>query len=188
MIGLLAYVPMWLWFCYRKRIFRHAGALIVVGAALIGTYFLYDYVMHRTQVGERLERTDWHWGLDETRAALYLRGIELFVGSPLIGIGFGQYQEVSGLEMYAHSDYIEVLCSTGIVGFTLYFSIFWVLWLALRGLGRLTSDPEVIYGLGVFKAMLTLTLLMSIVLPKMLSPEHWYWLAPVIGYTYGMSL
>jgi O-antigen ligase len=187
-IGLLAYIPMWLWFCYRKRILHHPGALLLVAAAVVGTYYLYNFTLHDTQVGERIETTNWHGLVDETRAKLYARGVELFLAHPVIGIGFGQYQELSGTRMYSHSDYVEVACSTGIVGFIMYFSIFWVLWRRIARLGRLTSDPHVAYALGVFKAMLLLTLLLSIVYPKMLSPEHWYWLAPVIGYTYGLSL
>ena len=163
------------------------GAVIVVAAAIVATYFLYDFVVHHTYLGERFQTTI-NEGGDVQRFGMYTRGIELFLENPVAGIGFGQFQEVSGFEEYSHSDYIEVLSSTGIVGFVLYFSIFLVLWLRIARLRRLTSDPEITYALGVFKAVICVTLMMQFVYPKMLSPEHWYWMAPIIGYTYGLSL
>ena len=187
MIGLVAYVLLWLWFCYRKKVLRNVGAVVVVAAALVATYFLYDFVVHHTYLGERFQTTIDEGG-DVQRFGMYTRGIELFLENPVAGIGFGQFQEVSGFEEYSHSDYIEVLSSTGIVGFVLYFSIFLVLWLRIARLRRLTSDPEITYALGVFKAVICVTLMMQFVYPKMLSPEHWYWMAPIIGYTYGLSL
>jgi O-antigen ligase len=73
------------------------------------------------------------------RATLYKKAFELFLESPLIGVGLDGFS-TAGLNYRqignnAHSNYMEILCSTGLLGALFYFSIYvywWVRCLALR--------------------------------------------------------
>lgn len=56
-----------------------------------------------------------------SRASLYQDAIEYWKTSPIIGIGFCQYQVWSPYKLYSHSSYAEVLCCTGIIGCLLFF-------------------------------------------------------------------
>ena len=58
---------------------------------------------------------------------MYSFGFNLFLENPLFGIGFNNFQEYFYTGQYSHSDYIESLASTGIVGFILYQGSYFVL-------------------------------------------------------------
>jgi O-antigen ligase len=68
------------------------------------------------------------------RIWLYQRAMEVALENPLIGIGLDNFRDQTGTQIgqrigtYTHSNYMEVLVSTGLVGFLIYFSIYW-LWL-----------------------------------------------------------
>jgi len=56
-----------------------------------------------------------------TRATLYRDAIDYWKMSPIIGIGFCQYQIWSPYKLYSHSSYAEILCCTGVVGVIIFF-------------------------------------------------------------------
>ena len=64
-----------------------------------------------------------------TRMFMINIGIKIFSKSPILGIGSGNYAYYAynfyGLfkQVYSHSNYIELLCNIGLVGFILYYSI-----------------------------------------------------------------
>lgn len=57
-----------------------------------------------------------------SRASLYQDAIEYWKTSPIIGIGFCQYQIWSPYRLYSHSSYAEILSCTGIIGFIIFFA------------------------------------------------------------------
>lgn len=57
-----------------------------------------------------------------TRANLYHDAIEYWKTSPVIGIGFCQYQIWSPYRLYSHSSYAEILCCTGLIGVAIFFT------------------------------------------------------------------
>ena len=80
-------------------------------------------------MGLRFQRAMDNPDIDTARSQMYVRGVDLFWENPLAGVGLGNFQVVSGLGAYSHSDYIEVASNTGIIGFILYFSIYgMILW------------------------------------------------------------
>lgn len=66
-----------------------------------------------------------------TRMNLRMSAIRCFTEYPLIGYGFGAFRNYAyktiGISLYAHNNYLELLASTGIIGFILYYSAFIVL-------------------------------------------------------------
>jgi O-antigen ligase len=67
------------------------------------------------------------------RAYLYKVGLKNFMNSPIIGNGLSSFDDTDlgigtisrRIGAYAHSNLIEVLASSGVIGFILYYSIYW---------------------------------------------------------------
>ncbi|MDD5406638.1 MAG: O-antigen ligase family protein [Sulfurovaceae bacterium] len=58
-------------------------------------------------------------------------GEDLIGDKPLLGYGVGSFSEVSGTGEYAHNNFIEVAVGLGIIGFFIYYSIYFVLFYKL---------------------------------------------------------
>ena len=60
------------------------------------------------------------------RSILYLRAWELFLEKPILGIGWEQFSKlnagilIKGIESPVHNIYLQLLCETGIIGFTAF--------------------------------------------------------------------
>ena len=54
-------------------------------------------------------------------------GIEIFKEKPILGVGIGNAKEIlyqnTGWDTYLHNNYIEIISSLGLLGFTLYYAI-----------------------------------------------------------------
>ena len=61
---------------------------------------------------------------DNIRAELIRYGFELFYENPLFGYGLNNYQLFHWSGLYSHNNYIEVLVSLGIIGFSVYYLMF----------------------------------------------------------------
>lgn len=96
---------------------------------LLASYTYENYVAE-TVAGERLNKL-FSEGDDGGRSDLYSFGYKLFRDRPLFGIGYSNYQHFSPLKLYSHSDYIESLTSTGLIGFILYQSVYFVMFVQL---------------------------------------------------------
>jgi len=65
------------------------------------------------------------------RVELYVRAFEAALDDPVFGVGLDNFQTLSGsmggstLGTYAHSNYMEILATTGFFGFFLYFSMYY---------------------------------------------------------------
>lgn len=53
-------------------------------------------------------------------------GLKTFYKNPIIGIGIDNFKEVSGIS-YSHNNYVEMLATLGLLGFILYYSIYFYL-------------------------------------------------------------
>jgi O-antigen ligase len=89
------------------------------------------------------------------RFLFYRVGWNLFTMYPATGVGLGNFQvalpryisggslvAASGTGTYAHSNYIEILADTGIIGFILYFSVYAALFLRLIRARKSVTDPR----------------------------------------------
>jgi O-antigen ligase len=76
----------------------------------------------------------------KSRALLYVKAFDLFLESPLIGVGLDVFA-TAGIDYRqignnSHSNYMEILSSTGLVGALLYFAIYVIWWRRLLALRR----------------------------------------------------
>lgn len=81
-------------------------------------------------------------GSSVMRAKMIETGITLIKQRPLLGHGIGSFARISGWNVYAHNNYIELLVGIGVIGTSLYYSIYVVLLLGMRKLRKnLTVTP-----------------------------------------------
>lgn len=120
----------------RNMIFSIIGLMIVL-------YIGYQYIMTNESlyqtIGRRIEsmiNVALYGGSEASSIDLRERYMALawtyIKSSPIMGIGLGNFASMSGLGIYCHCDYLEVMCSYGIPIALLYY--FPVVSLLLRGM------------------------------------------------------
>lgn len=96
---------------------------IVIIVGIIGSivFLLAPILIEGTVLQERFDKQEENGGLEgDIRYKMYTFGYQLFLDNPLFGVGFDNYREYFTSKLYSHSDYIESLTSTGLIGFILY--------------------------------------------------------------------
>lgn len=183
-LGLIVLVFTWVWFCFRKRVTRKSNFLLlilIVGFLLTLTYF----TINKTYLGVRLQSSlVGEESSLQDRIILYQEGWTMFLSNPLTGVGIANFIIHSALHYYAHSDYMEVLSTTGIVGFLLYFPIFPVLWRRINRIQQRSRNPVVIYEMGLFKAFIVTLLFIAFGRPNFIDINAMFILASLIGYSF----
>ena len=58
------------------------------------------------------------------RLSLIDIGIDLFKKNPIVGYGIGSFPTASGTNNYAHNNYIELIVDLGVVGLSVYYSMY----------------------------------------------------------------
>jgi len=109
--------------------------------------FALPYMMENTGAGERwlelIEEGDSTlMGTLETDARFYFHmlGWEIFKQNPIAGVGIGHFRLYNPSGQVSHSDFIESLTGTGLVGFLLYQSMKVVLFIRLLRLLRYAAS------------------------------------------------
>ncbi len=117
---------------YISRNFKLTFAnFLKIGLMLFLLYLATSYVMENTVIGERFstieEDADKFNTTDSDvlsllgdRAYFYIKGWEIFLQHPVIGIGIDNFRAVADYPMPIHSEYMVQLVENGVVGFVLY--------------------------------------------------------------------
>ena len=101
-------------------------------------YLSVTYILQNTMMGERFQSIEddaevyntTNYGILSLlgdRAFFYIEGWELFLKSPICGIGINNFMQVAKYPMPIHSEYMVQLVENGIVGFVLYLFFVWSL-------------------------------------------------------------
>ena len=109
--------------CTLKYGIRKMWKTILISVVSIGVFLLIIRQPMFSNVYERLSSffsRDYNVS-DATRAKMIEVGLQLFRQRPILGYGIGNYTRISGMGGYSHNNYIEVLVSTGLLGFALYY-------------------------------------------------------------------
>jgi O-antigen ligase len=132
---------------YLARIFA-AGILLGILTVIM------PLVLDNTIVGKRFKRFfDQGQGRlvaavkAQDRYDMYVEGFVIFIENPLFGVGLDNFKAHSFFKNYSHSDYIEPLTNTGLIGFLLYHSFYAFLLFRSFALLRWVKDTEIIYRL-----------------------------------------
>ncbi|MGD0596385.1 MAG: O-antigen ligase family protein [Sedimentisphaerales bacterium] len=179
-IGFLLLLGLWFIFSYRKQIFKKPLQFVIGSIAVITIAGLFYTWSHGSITMQRFEKQDF---AKDTRMSLYRAGFVIIAKHPVFGVGLNHYRIVSGEELYSHSNYIELMSTTGIPGAIIYYSIYLILWLRLSRLGKLDlpdRDKELV-NLG--KILLLLQAPLDLVGVFYLSKLTWIFFAIFIGWS-----
>jgi len=105
------------------------------------------------------------------RADMYRDGFKMFFTHPIAGVGLGQFVMYFYTGHYSHSDYMEPLACTGLVGFLIYHSFYWILMVRLFRLRMRIWCVEIKYQLGLMILTLICILIWGIGSPQWDDPS-----------------
>ncbi len=139
-LGVFIVVTLFMYLKFREHIKRNVFVALLmlvigVGAVTGGLYYLKDtsHFYRIQRVIDAFESNDMSSAgeSEKGRLELYVKGLEVAMDNPVIGVGLDNFRRVdsgnafgSDIGTYSHSNYIEVLVSTGFVGFMVYYSIY----------------------------------------------------------------
>lgn len=157
-IALAMAAVLWPLMCLRVRVRQTASfvvAVLVIGAA---GYLFVERVYSGSYLSARMGNVEQEREQETSRLNLLRVAADLAIRNPILGVGFGEFAVASGTGAYAHSDGAEVVASTGLVGFLLYFSIYRVLWKRLARHDRPIHSPMLLYRTRCAKMVLLILL------------------------------
>jgi O-antigen ligase len=149
----------------RYRLLVLLAAILLAGLAVgFGQRVLNDtYLGKRMTDAIRMEDNS-----SQTRFDLFSAAIKAFAGHPIAGVGVGQFRFVNGFDLVSHDEWGDLLSGTGLVGFSLYMSVYVSLWLRLRRAGRRATDVLTRYRVSFAKLILVV-----LVISGMLFRSHY---------------
>lgn len=121
------------------KIIKRAIPIVIIIA--IGTYLLLTNDFLYEMIGSKLVSMIQSLGLSSSemrttidvtdidhsmhgRAVLRELAWNTFLNNPIVGIGYYGFQFTNSYGLYAHNNYLELLADVGIVGFTVYYSMY----------------------------------------------------------------
>lgn len=186
-LGLMVFFVLLFLFSHAKKIFRKPVVNLAVAFLLLGSlYVAIDFTLSKTYLGERFQYQKVSEG-SSTRMEMYNAGLKMIRSHPLVGVGLDNYRVISGFYTYSHSDFIEVAANTGLIGFMLYFSIYYLLWRRLQRIKSRTRDPRTQHIISLLKSSLITILLIALGRPNITSKLTWLFLAGAIGYSWALE-
>lgn len=147
-IVLLIYIKFGLKKFYISLVFIVASIIIVYSIIQLPIFYT---VFHRVEGMTAMITGE---GRTETSAAyresFVAHGLEWFKKSPFIGYGLSNFRVLNrnnyGLDLYAHNNYIELLVGGGIIGFVLYYVMyFYILIKLLPMVNNKNSDVVAVF-------------------------------------------
>lgn len=122
------------------------GAAVVAGGAFLLTSS--EFADRYAALQLSLETGDFRASGDMSlygRARLYQKGFEIFLANPLLGVGLDVFRtaqlEFRTIGNNSHSNYLEILAGTGLVGGICYFAMYYHWWSKLMGARALLREP-----------------------------------------------
>lgn len=170
-----------------KRLnFKHILVLLISsGMVFAFIEFLLPVILENTYAGTRFVRAlEFGSAGDESRMGMYREALDFFLHSPIWGIGLDQFKVYSKYGLYSHSDFAEILAGTGIIGFFLYFGIFYLQFRKLLNIRRFekSSSPEWNRA-GILLALLVAQMTINLGSVGFISLSNWVNVSLIIGYT-----
>lgn len=147
--SLLIMLMPFVYFIY-KREKKHFLFFVLLASLIM--FLFYEIIMNveffYETIGVRMEdmmailSNDTTGDEDTSRIQLINLGIDNFFDNPILGVGANNFRVLSetiypGRNFYAHNNYIELLVDVGIIGFLVYYSAYYYLFLNLKD----SQDP-----------------------------------------------
>lgn len=192
LVTLIMSMPVWVFFSYRKEIFKKPIFLIFT---IIITLGFISFVIYKTK-GTYLNQR-WDEGLStlqgETgdnssmqRLNFIKMGLGLIVSNPITGIGLNNFITIAG--KYSHNDFIEIFVSTGLIGGFLYYSLYLIWWVRLSKIGKFEIDKYTECLIAFSKSFIIISLVSGMAHISYYDKTHWIFKAILIGWAYHQEL
>jgi O-antigen ligase len=185
-LGLGVFYVFWLWFCYRKQVFKRP--ILAVGVMAFGMIGIAIFALIREMpVASRFQEswegfTSGSGSGGMNRLMLIRIAWQAFVDNPICGLGLNNYF-VYSRGSAAHAEYAEILADTGLPGFILYFSIFAAMWLRARKIAKYCPDPFAVSVAGLVRAFLIVVLMLDWGRYNYMDKPFWIVAGSFTGYT-----
>ncbi len=166
----------------RMKDFLLSTLLIVVILILV------PIILNETLAGKRLLEFMLDPMSEQKRINMYIDGWGMFLDNPIFGVGLGNYRLVSPYQGAAHSDYMEILAGTGLVGFGLYFSMYFVGFARLLRVRNLPLNSKEKHHVKMLLALFLVEVALNFGRSVYISPYHSFVLMTYFGYAYGLEL
>ncbi len=127
LLALVIVICLWVLFCYKELIkeknirVKVINVLFFLVVFVIFTGVLYKVILE-SGIYQRLITL--FAGGEYARLDMYSEGKEFFSNNPIWGVGYNNFRYLSIYGTYSHSTYAEIFSCTGIVGGTLYLSVY----------------------------------------------------------------
>ena len=158
-------------------------ALVGAVIALVLANWAYQYIIQETYMGVRFTKST-HMEDNSTLARLDLVeiGFKIFFENPIFGCGLGQFGVASGTGFYAHNEVVEILATTGLPGFCLYYSVYVMAWRRLSKSLKYLHAPLTRYRINIARmALLVLLISGALSTPNFLGQTTMFMLGIVVG-------
>lgn len=185
-ITMIIMFTFWIIFCFysefKKRILIYVLLILITGPLL---YVGYNYILENTYLGERLSDTVEKEGgvTTESRFKLYEEGFEMFKKSPFYGVGLSQFVYYSSTKSFSHSEYMELLSTTGLGGFLIMFFFYYVIIKKIKIVKKFVKNPLLLYRLNCAYAILFSTFVFGFFRPNFLDILTMIQVGFIAGYT-----
>lgn len=178
----LLIIAAWVFLSFKaKKMLQLAVVMFLL--LLAGGSYLFA-LLEDTAVIQRLSYLEDDTGAADIRKILYREAFGLFQSYPFFGVGLANFQEYSVSGLYAHSNYMELLADTGLIGFLLFYSIYYLVWRNSDKMVKLfNGDEKVLFLSGLNKIILILFLVIGAGAVQYDNIAHWVLLLfPIILY------
>lgn len=190
-LSLIVYFFIWYILCWmpQQKTKKTPLKLLLIPISVVGIIILVQklvpLIAENTYMGYRFQKALLTGSKgDQSRLTMYREAWELFKVRPLFGIGFDQFRMHSVTGMYSHSDYAEILSTTGLVGTIIYFPIYFLLSYKLFKIRRFTKIGTSAWKMsGCFLASLAVQLFLGLGSVSYSSISHWKIIIPMVGFT-----
>lgn len=186
----LLFFGLWLTMCYIRNIWEKPGRIFVIGLLVVFVTWGTNFVLDNTFLGMRMQQYESVETLYEKnkRFKMMAEGWSMFLSSPVIGVGLAQYAIHSSFGKYAHSDFFEVLSTTGAVGTLIYLGFYIVLWTRLAKLRRRLRSKRYRYDVNLLRAIFICVVVIGLGRPNFLDIYAMILLSILVGYSYFIEL
>lgn len=114
----------------RKHTLKYCIIGIIIAIVII--YIVFEIPFLYENIGYRIEDFTNHFlyktQMEDTgtikRGIMMERAFKLWINKPIFGNGSNAFYLLGGFEAYSHTNYLELLCNYGIVGFIWYYSFY----------------------------------------------------------------
>ena len=170
--GFAIVVTAWVYFSFNLKKSLQIATVLFLMALAAGSYVF--ALLEDTAVVQRLYQLESDSGAADIRAILYREAFEVFQEHPFFGVGLDNFRRYSVSGLYAHSNYMELLADTGIIGFALFFAVYLLVWRNSDRLVRLFErDETAIFLSGINKCIIILFLVIGAGAVQYDNIAHW---------------